>query len=96
MKLVARPGIVPVTICGVRFLIPTRAASEECPHIQKLSLITALIWSCYEKNMPEQNIREAIGVLTKRDDPEVDELWKRAVEGFVEKGFLIRVEDDEP
>ena len=95
MKLITRPGIVPVTICGVRLLIPTRAASEECPHMLRLNLLTTMIWNGLEKGKSPEEIRQALQILTKKPDQDVDALWERTVGGLLDKGFLIRVEDDE-
>ncbi len=94
MKLITRSGIVPVSICGVRMLIPTRAASEACPHMLRLNLITAMIWNGIEKGAREDEIKNAIGVLTKKPAEDVDALWEGIVNGLVDRGFLLRVEDE--
>jgi hypothetical protein len=95
MKLVTRPGIVHVSICGVRLLIPTRAASEQCPHMLRLNLLTTMIWNGLDKGKSPEEIKNAIRILTKRPEQDVDNLWVRTVNSLLEKGFLIRVEDDE-
>lgn len=95
MRLSARPGIVFTKICGVRLLIPTRAASESCPHIFQLNLISAIIWGSIEKNLPVDEAKKAIGTLTKKTEEEVDALWDSTVKVFLERGYLVPAEDDE-
>ena len=94
MRLITRPGIVFATICGVRLLIPTRAASESCPNIFQLNLISAIIWGSIEKNLPVDEAKKAIKALTKKTEEEVDALWDSTVQAFLERGYLIPAEDD--
>lgn len=95
MTLVIRPGIVQVSICGVRLLIPTRAASEQCPHMLRLNLLTTMIWNGMDKGKSPEEIKKAIRILTNKPEQDVDALWERTVNRLLEEGFLIRDVDDE-
>ena len=93
MRYIQRPGIVKTEICGVSYLIPTRIASEECPRVLKLSLITAIAWEAVGKNK-EQDIYKVYGILSKKSEEEVQEKVEELLRGLSEKGFLIEAEDD--
>lgn len=93
-----RPGIVKTEICGVRLLVPTRAASEECPHILRLNMIYDFTWSILTKADGDEgveNVRKMIALLSKAPDDVVEEKVNQLLSGLCEKGFLIETEEPE-
>ncbi|MBO4848192.1 MAG: hypothetical protein J5586_03465 [Clostridia bacterium] len=94
MKYKLREGIVQTKICGVFLLVPTRAASESCPHIQKVGLLLYSAIELLERGEPIEKIYQMYQILTKKSDEEVRELVDGQLETLREKGFLVAAEDD--
>jgi hypothetical protein len=91
-----RPGIVKTEICGVRLLVPTRQASEACPGVLRLSMMTDFAWTllCNTEDPGEavEKIRKVVALLSKAPDDVVIERVDRLLSGLCEKGFLIETE----
>ena len=94
MKYKIRPGIVKAKICGSHYLIPTRKASEECPQILRLSLLTLASWELLEEDR-KQDIYRVYEILTKQPADEVRQTVDRMLSDLCAKGFLIEAEDEE-
>ena len=94
MRYRIRPGIVKAKICGSQYLIPTRKASEECPQILRLSLLTIASWELIE-NHREQDIYRVYEILTKKPEDEVRKTVDQMLSDLCAKGFLIEAEDEE-
>lgn len=89
MTVRCRPGIVLTRICGQWILIPTREASEKCPHIIKLILPSAIIWGMIEKRKSEDEMVRALSILTHKDEEAARELVETIMDSLFEKGLLI-------
>ena len=93
MRYRQRPGIVKTNICGVSYLIPTRKASEACPNVLKLSLISTVAWEAVAKQR-EADIYHIYGLLTKKPITEVHEIIDKLLHDLCDQGFLIEAEDE--
>ena len=91
MAYKARPGIVLTNICDVPLLIPTRAASESCPHVMRLNLLSTIVWKTFEQDMPMENAVRAFQIFLKTSDEEVKARIQKITDDLYEKGFLIEV-----
>lgn len=89
MNYKIRHGIIRTKICGVQMLVPTREASEKCPNVMQLSLISSIVWETIEKNMPMEKAHQACKILLRKSDEEVDARIKTIIDHFCEKGFLV-------
>ncbi len=94
MKYKYRPGIVRVHICGECMLIPTREASETCPEIIRLPLLSAAVLEEIEKGRDLSIISNSFQKLTRRPASDIDSRIQNILEALCEKGYLIRTEDD--
>ncbi len=94
VKYKCRPGIVLTKICGQYVLIPTRAASEVCPHVLRLTLPAVFLWGAVKSEKPMSELEHAIKILTKKTDEETREMLQKMLDGFVEKKLLIPVEEE--
>lgn len=87
-----RPGVVTSKICGVYLLIPTRAVSEFCPGVQRVSLLLYAALELLERGEPMEKIYKMYEILTKQSPDAV----KARVDGLLldlyNKGFLIVTE----
>lgn len=95
MRYVCREGIVLTKIAGEWLLIPTRKASESCPHIMRLALPCAMMWGCLEKGGSMGDVYRIFRVLTKKEDKEVRQLVDRLMSELIEKGYLIASDPEE-
>ena len=93
MRYKIRPGIVRTKICDVWLLIPTREASEDCPHIMKLTLLSSIVWETIEKGKPMEDAVRAFRILLKKPDDMIHVKIQRIIDKFCEDGFLICEED---
>ena len=93
MKYQYRPGIVRVQICGEYLLVPTREASEACPEIIRLPLLSAAVLEEVEKGRDLSIISGSFQKLTRRSASDIDSRIHVILENLCEKGYLIRVED---
>ena len=96
MRYVLRPGMVRTQICGVYLLIPDREAAESCPHIQRMNLIMASTVEFIEKGEPYEKAYVISEILQKKSKEEAQAYIDTMCANLCDKGFLIRVEDDEP
>lgn len=92
MRYKIRPGITRTNICGVQVLVPTRKASEACPSLMRLNLISSIVWETIEKDLPMEKAKQACKILLRKPDNEVDARVQKILDHFYEKGFLIREE----
>ncbi|MBO4562905.1 MAG: hypothetical protein J5772_04755 [Clostridia bacterium] len=88
-----RDGIVQTKICGVFMLIPTRRASEYCPHIQKVGLLLYAAIELLERGEPMEKVYRMYSILTKKPDDEVHKMVHDQLEELCAKGFLVKTED---
>lgn len=95
MYYVLRPGVVKTKICGVFLLIPDRKASEICPRIQRLNLITALTLEVLEKREPIENAYRNYTYLSRKTMDEAKEKIDGILDDLCKKGYLI-CEENEP
>lgn len=93
MAYKARPGIVLTNICDVPLLIPTRAASESCPHIMRLSLLSTIVWKTIAEDMPMEDAVRAFQILLKASEEEVKARIQKIADELYAKGFLIEIPD---
>ena len=93
MNYKPRDGIIFVSICDAFLLVPTRKASEECPHIATLSMLEAIFWKQLSKGKTVAEISELyshIAFLTLEEARiKVDGILSR----LCSKGFLLPVEE---
>ncbi len=95
MKYRIRPGITLVRICGVSLLIPTRAASQDCPLIMRLSLPVVLVWEGMNKGMPDEKLCQVFQTMLHKTEDEARQFINQVRAGLCEKGYLIAVEEEE-
>ncbi len=88
-----RPGIVFTKICGVKLLIPTRKASEDCPRFKRLNFFTSMIWQMLEAEKTMEEIYELLHIFIKEPDEIVREKVDKILIEFEKDGFLIAEED---
>ncbi len=93
MNYKTRPGVVLTSICGSRFLIPTRSASEQFPHVIKLSFLTAICWSMIKSNHSCKEIYHAVEILTKKPHESVILLVDNILRELSDAGALEMIEE---
>ena len=93
MKYKLRDGIVTVSVCGTRLLIPTRKASEDCPGIATLSLFDRLIISQINKGLSVEELYQFFADISFRPVTDVRAQVDAFIDTFVSKGFLVPDED---
>lgn len=89
MKYQCRKGIVRVQICGEYYLIPTREASEICPTITRLPLLSAAIWEEVEKGNNTDKLRFAFQTLTHKPEEEIQARIDGILEDLFQRGYLV-------
>lgn len=94
MKYKVRPGIVRADICGAHLLIPNREASEACPHVMSISLLTAGLWEGLSKSNSTENIYKLYKILLNKPDEEIRQIVDKQLLKLYEKGFLLQAEDE--
>ena len=93
MRYQYHPGIIRVRICGQSLLVPDRAASETCPEILKLPLLSAAVLEEVEKGRDLSIISGSFQKLTGRPAEDIDSRIHAVLESLCEKGYLLRNED---
>ena len=88
-----RPGIVLTKICGQWLLIPTRAASEHCPNVTRLTFPAALIWGMIEKRKSREDIQRAMSILT-HDETKARDVVRSIIDSLLERSLLL-TEDEQ-
>ncbi len=86
-----RPGILTTKICGVTTLIPTRAAMDQCSHIQCLPFFWAETWNAIRDEKPLEIILRAHEILTRQPREKVLTDYQAFCKDLAQKGFLIEV-----
>lgn len=94
MKYKQRPGIVYTEICGEHYLIPTRSASEFCPHATRANFIISIIWGKLGSGRPVDDIYRAFQLLTRQPEEKVKKVVDKLLAELCRKGLLIVVEDE--
>lgn len=90
-----RPGITRVRICGQYLLVPTRDASEYCPEIIRLPLLSAAVLEEIEKGRDLSIISGSFQKLTGRPASDIDGRISSLLEDLCDRGYLMRDEDGE-
>ena len=93
MNYKTQPGVVLTTICGSRFLMPTRAASEHFPRVIRLSFLTAICWSIIYNGHGTAGVYEAMGILTKKPREDVEAMTDRILGELYDVGALVAAEE---
>ena len=88
-----QPGIVDTSICGVYLLIPTRSASEVCPHIFRLSFLSELTWTLMKKEKPLEKIINIRTEFSRKTFKEEKERTEDLLRKLYEMGFLQELPD---
>ena len=94
MKYKQRPGIVYTEICGERYLIPTRAASESCPYAIRADLFISVIWGMVGKDQPVDAIYRTFGKFMRQPEERVKLFVDRLLSMLCRKGVLLVSEDE--
>ena len=81
MEYLPRPGIVCVRLCGMRVLVPSRAASDACTTALPLNVSGYMIWNAIEQDQPLEKLLELYGVFS-RLDPEAQ---RTRIEDFCQR-----------
>lgn len=89
-----RQGIVFTKICGQYLLIPNRKASETCPHIKPLSIISAAMIENIQKGYPMEKIYQIYEVLSRKTKEESCKRIDQLAEELCKHGFLEKVAGD--
>lgn len=99
MSYKIRPGVTRVNICGANLLIPTRAASIECPHVLRLGGLGSLLMGYVEGNLPRDLVVNLLSKMQKKPISDVEALIDTTLQDLCAKGYLIMLhkdsEDDE-
>lgn len=94
MEYKPREGIVKTKICGATLLVPTRRASEKCPHIATLTMLEDMFWHLLCGGKTVEEICAFYSGVTFKPIEEA----RPVVEGFFgrlcEKGFIVPVEEN--
>ncbi len=94
MTYKCRPGIVRVKICGEYLLTPTRAASEACPKVLRLSIMKAALWEELEKGHDGSVVVRAFHALSRKPEEEIRKKVDQALTELYEGGFIIRADEN--
>lgn len=89
MSYKIRPGIVKTKICGVNYLIPTRAASEHCTGAMRLSFFMSAIFDMIAKEKSEEEIYRMYHRFSKKSEAESVQEVDRIIQHFYKHGYLI-------
>ena len=93
MRYQPRPGIVLTKLCGMRVLIPSRAASAYCATIRPLPFLWAAVWELLGQEDADEKIMKVYRILTKKTDREIREELDRLCKSLCEQGFLLEKTD---
>lgn len=96
MRYQARPGVVLTKLCGLRVLIPSRAASAYCSTIRPLPLLHAAVWELLGQDDADEKIMKLYRILTKKPDSEIREELNKLYKSLYEQGFLVETEEQDP
>ena len=89
MDYTPRPGIVCLSLCGMKVLTPSRIASQNCKSILPLNLFGSIVWSAIEKDDPVEKILELSRIFSKKSDTELLDRIQDFCEMLREKGFVV-------
>ena len=92
MRYVPRPGVVLTKVCGASLLVPTREASEACPHIVRLPGLLALEWKALADGKKLEDLYRAHEIFKHISHEEAVKQLDAAMATLCEKGFLIAEE----
>ena len=95
MKYIQRPGVVLTKVCGTSLLVPNRAASEFCPYVIRLPFLPAGDWQALGNGKTVEMLYQGHSILKQISLEEAKAEVDKELASLCEKGFLIRVEDDE-
>ena len=95
MAYKTRPGVTRIKVCGTSLLVPTRAASKECPHVTRLSFLGGLIWRLLETGHSMQDVYTLYATFSRKSDPEVESDVAAFLGMLCDSGFLIEVPDED-
>ena len=95
MAYKTRPGVTRVKVCGTSLLVPTRAASKECPHVTRLSFLGGLIWRFLESGHSMQDVYTLYATFTHKSNQEVERDVAAFLGMLCDNGFLIEVPDED-
>ena len=93
MRYEPRPGIVLTKLCGMRVLIPSRAASAYCTTIRPLPMLWAAVWELLGQEDADEKIMRLYRILTKKPDQKIREELDQLLGSLYEQGFLIEKEE---
>ncbi len=82
-------------LCGMSVLIPSRAAFEHCHTILRLPLLWAVTWEGLAKGKSLEDTIKVHEILTRKPREEVISRLNRFYEDLADKGFIVRVPDDD-
>lgn len=89
-----RPGIIRIKICGENMLVPTRAASEECPRVMRLSVMGAMLWEEILKGNDGSAVIPLFHRLTRKPEAEIQKKVEALLYDLHTKGFLLKTPED--
>ena len=93
MNYKIRPGITLEDICGAKLLIPTRAASKDCPKVIRLGRAGVLVWNIAEGRLPRELVEIMLMKAQKKSRDEISAGIDKMQRDLCEMGFLIKSED---
>lgn len=89
MEYTPRPGIVCLSLCGMKVLTPSRVASRDCKSILPLNFFGAIVWNAIEKDEPVEKVLELSRIFSKKTDPELLDRIQDYCEMLREQGFVL-------
>lgn len=89
MEYTPRPGIVCLSLCGMKVLAPSRTASRDCEAILPLNLFGSIVWNAIEKDDPIEKVLELSRIFSGKSDRELMTRTRDFCEMLREKGFIL-------
>ena len=93
MRYQPRPGVVLTKLCGMRVLIPSRAASAYCAAIRPLPFLWAAVWELLGQEDADEKIMKVYRILTKKTDQEIKKDIDQLCKTLFEQGYLVENSD---
>lgn len=89
-----RDGVVLISVCGAKLLIPDRNASKYCKNGKRLSFLSLLVWTTIKENRDIDYPVSLLMELTHKSSDKCQSLVQKQIEQFLEGGFIVLKDGD--
>ena len=93
MNYEPREGVVLVTVCGVKLLIPDRKALKYCQNGIRLSFIGLLVWNTVSQGRDMQYAIKILSEISRKQPDQCEEMIMKELDKLVQAGFIVNVEN---